>query len=256
MSGTHTQRKYRFERELAPHVDPAWAQQLTVELRLRGVSGESIGETLAEVDSHCAESGETAADSFGAPADYAQQLQLPESAQRESSQLMTVAPILGQILGMLPILWAMPPLSQGAEAVIRTGQITLLGIVVVAIVLMTWRVLRIVRFVVRRPVPAILCGVALVALMALAVGLLRTPVLELAPMPLLIFGVVMLAVTTVWGVLSMRSTLLTEDMVAKPLEDRESVVRRAESVRWVGYVPVLMMPVYTAALVLVLGLFA
>lgn len=256
MTGTHNPRKYRFERELAPHVDPVWAQELTVELRLRGASGKSIGETLAEVDSHCAESGETAAESFGTPADYAQQLQLPELAQRETPQLMTVVPILGQIFGMLPILWAMPPLTQGEEVVIRTGQITMLGIVVAAIVLMTWRVLSLVRFVVRRPVPAVLCGVALVALMALAVGLLRTPLLELAPIPLLIFGVLMLAITTVWGVLRMRSATLSEDMVATPLENREAVNRRAESVRGVGYVPVLMMPVYTAALVLVLWLFA
>ncbi|WP_150462685.1 DUF1129 domain-containing protein [Nesterenkonia ebinurensis] len=256
MSRIRAPRKYRFEQELAPHVDPVWAQELTVELRLRGASGETIGEALAEVDSYCADSGESAAEAFGSPAEYAQELELPAPQQQEGSQLMTVVPILGQILGMLPVLWALPALSQGQEVVIRTGQIALLGIVFTAIVLMTWRVLKFVQFVLRRPVVAVLSGVALVGLMVLAVWLLQAPVMELSPVPMLIFGAVMLTVATVWGVLRMRSVSLTEDMVSTPLEDEEAVIRRANSVRWTGYVPILMMPVYTALLALVLWLFA
>lgn len=45
-------------RRIAPHVAAAWTEQLLLELRLRDVQGAAIGAALAEVESHCAESGE------------------------------------------------------------------------------------------------------------------------------------------------------------------------------------------------------
>ena len=59
------------DRKLAPHVDPAWAEAMLIELRLQGVAGSDIGAALSEVESHCAEGGTAARDSFGDPTDYA-----------------------------------------------------------------------------------------------------------------------------------------------------------------------------------------
>ncbi|NLS08858.1 hypothetical protein HGQ17_02345 [Nesterenkonia sp. MY13] len=41
--------KYRFEHEMAPHVDPKWAATFTMELNIRQAAGEEIGAALAEV---------------------------------------------------------------------------------------------------------------------------------------------------------------------------------------------------------------
>ncbi len=56
--------RHQVERTLAPHVDPAWTEDVILELRLLGVSGVCIGAALAEADAHCADSGERAAESI------------------------------------------------------------------------------------------------------------------------------------------------------------------------------------------------
>lgn len=61
-----------------PHLDPQWVQEVIVELRLRGASGDHIGQALAEVESHMAEAGGDVADTFGNPKDYAAMLIFPE----------------------------------------------------------------------------------------------------------------------------------------------------------------------------------
>ncbi|MBX6748877.1 MAG: hypothetical protein IRY85_04265 [Micromonosporaceae bacterium] len=48
-----------------------WREAFVVELRLREVPGPQIGEALAEVDAHCVDSGQTPAEAFGDPVDYA-----------------------------------------------------------------------------------------------------------------------------------------------------------------------------------------
>lgn len=48
-----------------------YRRELLTALRLRDVDPDRIGEVIAEVDSHVAETGEDPRDAFGAPADYA-----------------------------------------------------------------------------------------------------------------------------------------------------------------------------------------
>lgn len=79
--------KYRFEHEMAPHVDPKWAATFTMELNIRQAAGEEIGAALAEVDSHCAESGESAQEAFGDPIEYASQLDLSSQPVKKQRQM-------------------------------------------------------------------------------------------------------------------------------------------------------------------------
>ena len=95
------------EARLAPHVEPKWASAVILQLRLRGVSGEHIGEALTEVESHVVESGESAQDTFGDPVTYAKSLNLPVSPGQSGSGIATaLAPVLVQLLGMALVLWA------------------------------------------------------------------------------------------------------------------------------------------------------
>ncbi len=48
-----------------------WRTRLQVELRLHEVPGPRIGEALAEVETHCADSGQSPDEAFGDPAAYA-----------------------------------------------------------------------------------------------------------------------------------------------------------------------------------------
>jgi hypothetical protein len=51
-----------------------YRQRLLIELRRRGVPGDRIGEAIAEVESHVAESGEDPVTAFGEPDAYAERL--------------------------------------------------------------------------------------------------------------------------------------------------------------------------------------
>lgn len=51
-----------------------WRDAFVLRARMRDVPGERIGEALAEVEAHCAESGETPDEAFGDPVAYAQTL--------------------------------------------------------------------------------------------------------------------------------------------------------------------------------------
>ncbi len=51
-----------------------WAEDVVVELRLRGVSGRDIGDALTHVESYCQDSGESPDEAFGPAADYARSL--------------------------------------------------------------------------------------------------------------------------------------------------------------------------------------
>jgi len=53
-----------------------WLEDLTLELRLRDVSGVGVGDTLATVKEHLADSGDDPAVAFGSPRAYAESLDL------------------------------------------------------------------------------------------------------------------------------------------------------------------------------------
>lgn len=54
--------------------DQAWRDDLLLRLRLLDVPGARIGEVLAEVESHLAETGERPREAFGTPKEYAGQV--------------------------------------------------------------------------------------------------------------------------------------------------------------------------------------
>lgn len=51
-----------------------WRDAFAVQLRLRNVPGAKIGEALAEVDTHCADAGQSPLEAFGDPQAYAETL--------------------------------------------------------------------------------------------------------------------------------------------------------------------------------------
>lgn len=98
--------------------DKQYLDDLTLCLRMRGVSGVRTGEILAEAEAHAAASGEPLQESFGEPKDYARQW-----APADRTPVRTW-------LGALP--WAVPGglagvgLAVGGTEIVRGG--TLLGL--------------------------------------------------------------------------------------------------------------------------------
>lgn len=71
---------------LAPSVEKSWAERFILEQRLLGVSGKRIGDSLALVESHVTESGETAYAAFGDPQTYAKE-DAPELTGRRAVRI-------------------------------------------------------------------------------------------------------------------------------------------------------------------------
>lgn len=84
---------------LAPSVQARWRETIVVELRLRGASGRRIADALAEVETHCHESGHSAPDAFGPAVDYARALDLPDESRWTPAQLVATCAALVLLVG-------------------------------------------------------------------------------------------------------------------------------------------------------------
>lgn len=250
--------KYSTERTLAPHVEEAWAEGLVLELRLQGVGGPAIGEALSEVESHCAESGETALDAFGDAIGYARSLRLPRSEDDTVAAIATAtAPTCVQIVGMLATLWAFAAWAADEALDLTTGQVLsaviLLG-VIAGIVSFSEPVL---RFVVTHPVGAFFAFMTFSALAVVVPLLLQQPLATVPATPTLVLAAGVLVVGTVWERARQRSGA-DEDPITSPIAgpDAEdgtipgSSPTPARGVSRIVALSYLMIPVYT---VLTLG---
>ncbi|GIG40762.1 HAAS signaling domain-containing protein [Cellulomonas phragmiteti] len=105
--------------DIAPHVDAAWVDDFVVELRLRDVPGDVIGDALTEVESHVVDAGTTAEEAFGDPARYA--ATLAQTAAR---------PTPDDPRDMLPIAVGGPVLIAGVDGLVSwlsDGTVTVTG---------------------------------------------------------------------------------------------------------------------------------
>ena len=75
--------------------DQAWCDDLLLRLRMLSVPGPRIGEVLAEVQSHVAETGEPPREAFGTPKEYAGQV----------AQALGVTPVSGWALLRQGLRW-------------------------------------------------------------------------------------------------------------------------------------------------------
>ncbi len=166
-----------------PHVDQAWAEELVLELRLRDVVGGAIGNALAEVESHCAESGEPASEAFGDPTRYARSLTgATEPGATEPGDARTIAtgattaPVprlriglatLTGVLGMMLGLAGFDAWRDTSDIPVSGGDLLVVVLAAAAVALVLWRSTAVLTAVVRRPV---LTWVVFMAAMALMVG--------------------------------------------------------------------------------------
>lgn len=190
--------RYEVERTLAPHVEPAWAEAAILELRLLGVSGERVGAALAEVDAHCVDSGEPAAEAFGDPVAYARSLELPGDDASRAGVAVAALPSVLQTFGMLAVLWSVPALRRGEAVDVSTGAVGMLlmfGAVVAVIVVWSTPVL---RLVVARPLVALAAGAGAIAATVTPLLLGRGTLVSTPGWLTLLTGVVALGVGVVW----------------------------------------------------------
>ena len=209
-------------RRLAPHVDGTWAEAFVLELRLIGVAGDRIGAALSEVESHCADGGESASESFGDAAGYARSLDLPVSDDGSPGVVLrTVAPTAVQLVGMFIVSWSLVPMLDGEPLAITPGHVvdTLLGVLTVGLIVRLAEPM--LRVIIRHPVRAALLlwvvlsvpvGAGFAALM-----LLDTPFWQVGAGWGLASGVAILAGGVAFAFAHIRSDDGLDDPITSPL---------------------------------------
>ena len=197
-----------------PHIEQAWAETFLLELRLRGVAGSQIGAALAEVETHCAESGETAHSAFGDARSYATALELPPSADQTVS-LRDELPSLGLGLGgMLLTLASVGAWRSGTGVEVTGGSVAVLAILLVGTALVVRYAAPLMRAIATRAWLAIVFAVGPVLVFVGALLLFgRTVLLTLPMAPSLVAGLAALAAGTF---VALRRAGSLEDPVVGP----------------------------------------
>lgn len=246
------------EETLAPHVDRQWTGDFIVELRLHGVAGEDIGAALAEVDSHCAESGESAAEAFGDAGEYARSLGLPETDQQATTAVLRrTLPTLVQLVGMVTVTTAAPAIAAGEAMSVSVGAlVSALVLVAVILALGLWPEKTLGALVGPRWKAAVIAPSALVLIVAPTI-LLRQELLAAPAGPSLAAGAVVLLAGVLWDLVLVRREARDpeQDMLLTPWDGAAERDRRRRSIAWAERIRLLMIPAGTAAMAAVLLLF-
>ncbi|HEY0000206.1 MAG TPA: hypothetical protein VGB74_07115 [Actinoplanes sp.] len=113
----------------AHHLMDPWRDALIAELRMRDVSGIRIGEALAEVDAFCADSGQTPAEAFGDPVEYAKSLidvhnSDPTTPTRVRQVVRGTGLAFATLAGVFSLLNGVEGLVVGGPAEVTAGQLT------------------------------------------------------------------------------------------------------------------------------------
>jgi hypothetical protein len=236
----HAAFRYSTERELAPHVEETWAEAFIVELRLLDVSGEHIGEALSEIESHCAESDQPAADAFGEPVAYARSLDLPAAPGSGTAGIFRAAiPSVVQVVGMLVLVWAFSDWRRFGAMELTVGQVVTLLVVLVDIAALVVFADRVLRFLFRASFLAIFLLVSLSFLVFLPLLLLDGILATISAVPVMVVaGVVLLG-----GVgleLSSWHRDDVDDPVSSPLHPAETPASRWSRI-WLRLNPFVML---------------
>lgn len=228
-----------------PHIEPDWAEALLLELRLRGVAGGRIGAVLAEVEAHCADSGETARDAFGEPAEYAAALDLPASPTQSGSSAPEVAAAAAGLLGMFTTAGSVAAWQTGTTVTFTLGAMVAALVLLACLTVLALRPDKVLRFVLERPLVTTLGFGAVTAGLVVLLVSARQPLFDLPWQPLLALGLTLVIGEFIW---TLRHRDQLDDPVVGPGPDGAGTLAPGRFPRLAAAVGPWLTPVLTAAL--------
>lgn len=196
---------------LSDKASRAWLDEMATELRLRNTRGTAIGDAIAQVETYCADSGQSPQEAFGDPREYAQSLAFPPREQEHTSAAGWSKLLVPVAIGLLGV----GPTRQVVTAAIKHTPVQIswgdLGAAIALVVVVAITALSL-RAVVQRPlVAAPLFGLAVVG-----IGLLPVLVTRVAfTMPLWL-GIALMAVALGLSVVLQRLSRDQEDPIVDP----------------------------------------
>ncbi|MGL3806872.1 hypothetical protein ACSYDW_12330 [Paeniglutamicibacter sp. R2-26] len=136
-----------------------WINDFTIELRVREVRGDAIGDAVASVKEFLADSGQAPLEAFGTPRQYADQLDLPLVEGAGLRPGATLAPTLA-FLALLVNIPAVSALAGGTELGFSLPQLLLLLVPLLAVATLPFYLEKLVR---RFWAPVVAWGICIVA---------------------------------------------------------------------------------------------
>lgn len=121
-----------------------WRDTFLMQARLHEVPGPRIGEALAEIETHCADSGQSPDTAFGDPVRYAEALAreaVPTGATARTMRT-SVLPTFATLGGIMCLLSGVDGVAHNAPGVVTAGQLVAVAAGVIAIALIATFVLR------------------------------------------------------------------------------------------------------------------
>ncbi|PWB97215.1 hypothetical protein [Homoserinimonas hongtaonis] len=228
---------------LAPNVDKGWVEQFVLEQRLIGVSGKRIGDSLALVESHVAESGESAQAAFGDPQAYAKE-DAPAQSERSSGRIdrgWGFGIVLG-LAGMLLTTFSAQAGFAGESALqVTIGHLVVLAIVAAAVALLVLKTHALMRVLAQLPIRSWIGWMVLLAAMVGALFFLPHPIGEIGVLAASVIGVVLLTVGLLVQLRAYLGGRVEEDEIVGPGEQPG----RSRA----GLVAVLIFPAATIAMI-------
>lgn len=218
-----------------------WCEDFVLELRLRDVPGPEIGECLAEVEGHCAETGETPEQAFGDPVGYARRIDEESSPERVTGVWTVAALASAQLPAMLVGTAAVGAWASGSRLtynVVQVGCLVLCLLVLLSLPLLL-------RLLVRHPWAS---GVPLVAVMTLggvgaaASGRFDLPAVLDLPAPAASLGLFVLVLVLAWLEYRELARDAAGDLVTSPLTPAPGVAAAATRVRLAALLPACLIP--------------
>lgn len=181
--------------DLAPDVDREWASDFILEQRMLDVPGARIGDALATIESHVADSGESAQEAFGDAKTYARELARAGGATTggDGVGLGTALSSVFGLLGMLMVAQAFPAWLDGEPVRISLGFLTVGAVAVAALAVFLTRPTPFLRMVVDRfwlaaLVPFLVLALAVVLALVVPDVAFSVPTVPLGGVGVLLLG--------------------------------------------------------------------
>lgn len=179
---------------IAPSVAKSWRDDFIVELRLLSVPGDEIGDALMTVETHVAESGESAVQAFGEASAYAREIAV---ATRPAGRGWAVGPatVVSSALGLMGMLVTVRAFSawlDGGPVGVTTGELVGVGLVLALVSALFFPTT--LRLIVGHPWRAALLPALLIGVLVGIIFLLSEPLLTVPTAPLAVVGILLLVV--------------------------------------------------------------
>ncbi len=220
-----------------------WCDDFVLELRMRDVPGQVIGDRLAEVEAHCAESGQPPEAAFGDATAYARLLDEQAAPPRTSGPWAVAGVAAAKVLALIVGTTAAGAWADGEPLSYNGAQLTGLAVFLVVILSLP----RLVRPLVQRPwlvgVPLVIVASAAVASSVVA-GRLDLPALLSLPPAVVTVGLFVVVVAL--SLVEYRLLNDEGDPVVSPLTPPADA--HARSQRWLPLLLAALVPVAYVAL--------